>query len=102
MKPWATPSVVTRCISCDRPADATGCCPAHGQRAVSAKERLRRAQAVLAAYIDGEAVTVTARRLAVSRSMVWRLRAWLGVETGRDGGPVRGTRDSKAAILAVR
>lgn len=101
---WRTPAVVTRCgrIDCERAADAAGFCPAHGQRAADAKERLRRATAVLAGYMDGDAVAVTAGQLGVSRQIVWKLRAWLGVETGRNGGPVRGTRDTKAAILAVR
>ncbi len=105
-KPWKTPAVVTLepcCfVGCGRLGDASGYCLAHSQRGLDAKERLRRAQVVLAAYVDGEAVTVTAQRLAVSRTLVWKLRAWLGVETGRHGGRVRGTRDTKAAILAVR
>lgn len=101
---WRPPAVATRCVSdgCLRTADSSGCCPAHGQRATDARERLRRATVVLAGYVDGDTVAETAGKLGVSRQIVWKLRAWLGVETGRHGGPVRGTRDTKAAILAVR
>jgi len=47
-----------------------------------AKERLRFAQQVLAAWVDGSGPAATALRLGCSRCTVWRARVWLGVADG--------------------
>lgn len=48
-----------------------------------ANVRLRLAQQVLTAFVDGMGIEETALRLNVSRDAVWRVRVWLGVQSGR-------------------
>lgn len=65
------------------------------------KERLRLAQAVLTAYVEGITLADTARRLERSRQTVWRIRVWLGLESGtqwRGTGRRTGERLSRKAI----
>ena len=47
------------------------------------KERLRLAQRVLTAYVEGLGLRETADLLGRSRHTVWKIRVWLGVQSGR-------------------
>lgn len=72
-----------------------------------AKAQLRLAQLVLTAYADGLGIAETAERIGRSRTVAWRVRVWLGVQSGRRSNGVRaarasGRRATKAALLEVR
>lgn len=65
-------------------------------RIEAGKARLRLAQAVLTAYTEGLGLAATARRVGCERTTVWRLRVWLGVQSGE------GRRDTRSRIEEVR
>ncbi|HEY1086326.1 MAG TPA: hypothetical protein VGE37_01480 [Archangium sp.] len=74
-------------------------------RTEKAKERLRLAQEVLTAFVDGLDLPTTARRVGRSRATVHRVRVWLGLETGRQWkgtGKRTGRFDTVAAIRGVQ
>lgn len=52
-------------------------------RIEAGKERLRLAQAILTAYAEGLGIASTAARCCCSRNQVWKVRVWLGIQTGR-------------------
>ena len=64
-------------------------------RTESAKDRLRLAQSVLTAYVEGLGIAATAQRVGRSRAVVWRVRVWLGVQRA-------GRRQTRGSIEEVR
>ena len=60
-----------------------------------ARVRLRQAEVVLSAHIDGLGLSDTARRLGSSRQTAWRYQVWLGLAHG-------GRLDSLRALREVR
>jgi hypothetical protein len=73
-------------------------------RTDTAKERLRLAQMVLTCFVDGLGITATAARVGRDSTTVWRVRVWLGLQSGRQH---RGTKrltgrlKTRASIEAV-
>lgn len=72
------------------------------ERIERGKTQLRLAQLVLTAYADGLGIADTAERIGKSRTVAWKLRVWLGVQSGRQHGKLTGRRATKAALLEVR
>lgn len=66
-------------------------------RIETGKAQLRLAQLVLTAYAEGLDIAATAERIQRSRQTAWRLRVWLGVQSGRVG-----RRATKAQVEAAR
>ena len=64
-------------------------------RIETGRERLRQAQGVLAAYVEGLGIAETAAKLRKSNATIWRLRVWLGVQTIKPRG---GRLDTRHAI----
>lgn len=74
-------------------------------RTEAAKARLRLAQSALTCFVEGLGLTATAARLGVSRDVAWKLRVWLGVQSGkqwRSGARTTGRRSTRAAIEGVQ
>lgn len=74
-------------------------------RTEAAKERLRLAQSVLACFAEGLGLAATARRVGKSRVTVWRVRVWLGVQSGREWkatGKRLGAHHTRPAIEGVQ
>lgn len=74
-------------------------------RTEAAKERLRLAQQVLQCFVEGLGLADTARRVGVSRDAAWRLRVWLGVQTGKQwksGARTSGRRNTRITIEGVQ
>jgi hypothetical protein len=80
-------------------------------RTERAKNVLRLAQLVLTAFVDGKGCSETARGImmpsgrAMSRTTAWKLRVWLGLESGRQWkstGKRTGPLSSKRALQAVQ
>lgn len=74
-------------------------------RTEAAKERLRLAQQVLTCFVEGLGLKATAQRVQLSPKTVWRLRVWLGVQSGRQwkaGVKRTGPHQTRAAIEGVR
>lgn len=73
------------------------------QRRIEAgKEQLRLAQLTLTAFAEGLGLAATAKRIGRSRTVAWKLRVWLGVQTGKTHGGRTGRRATRAAVLEVR
>lgn len=78
---------------------------AHEARIEAGKERLRLAQAVLVAFAEGLGLADTARRVGRGQQTVWRIRVWLGLDTGRSWrrtGKRTGRLSSRAAVEGIR
>jgi len=74
-------------------------------RTEAAKERLRLAQQVLVCFVEGLGLKATAERVQLSPHTVWRLRVWLGVQSGRQwkaGGKRTGRLGTRAEVEGVR
>lgn len=68
-----------------------------------AKEHLRLAQELLTDWYEGVDCAASARRRSVSRTTVWRVRVWLGVQNRRvePGGKSAGRLGNRQEIEGV-